>query len=830
MSQHFKNNSSNASRNISQTGLLPILTKTSRAKANLKFKDTDGGEKKDALEKKVRPPPFPLNDDLFLTLARRKNEILEKFQTENDDIKEGRQQGSQEETSHAKSSSARSSTHSGDKSSEKPSKHTETSEAKLASKSSASRVFESSDKSGVITLTETPSVVVFENRSYFIQSETKEVLDEAEKNRTAFVQMVREKQGNDNFVERSIQTQVRTIKSKEVQAYEPETRDTGAQIFEFELGGIGERDEAREGLDQLFSQIESELDERLGNPYATVPNNLKLLKVHALIHSERDRDKDRERSRSKKKNENLSRMNSQSSLTNMFDTTSDLFPTKPTNTKKETRSTVRNPSSKRPNKTDQLKTEGEFGATTRSKNSNHMTLKSELIEEEITNFREKVMQTHRRQIIGFANWASEQSPGLRSSLLLIEKCIHVNNLRNQLLSYRLPPNTLLGPRPRLGSKPKSEQKPDLLRKLMTFETPEVEGMPLNAIALNPGNPDLIACGYGRSDLTEADRPGRLLLWTPKNPKHPEASFPVDSAVLSVRFSQTNPYLLAAGLMNGTVLVYDLRQGASAHRAAMTGLRHYDTAWEVVWALRGRDRAKGESLISVSADGKVCEWELRKNLEPTELKALTRLAAREPVSGSSFRLSCGLCLDFHGADSNVYFVGTDEGAIHRCSRSYKEQYLESYSGHSGSVYRVACNPFNNDVFLSCSADWTCRVWHAKKREELLSLKSLELNHEVVDAQWNTFCSTSFACVSRDGRLELWDFAKKNSDPIEARVSPVPMTTLAFSKTQPVLFTGNAHGQMEMFKVQSPEDSLDPLAQVKNLNRVLNLDGELNKFVE
>lgn len=45
------------------------------------------------------------------------------------------------------------------------------------------------------------------------------------------------------------------------------------------------------------------------------------------------------------------------------------------------------------------------------------------------------------------------------------------------------------------------------------------------------------------------------------------------------------------------------------------------------------------------------------------------------------------MTFHNKDENIYFIGTEEGAIHRCSKSYKEQYLDSFYGHTGAIYKV-----------------------------------------------------------------------------------------------------------------------------------------------
>ena len=56
---------------------------------------------------------------------------------------------------------------------------------------------------------------------------------------------------------------------------------------------------------------------------------------------------------------------------------------------------------------------------------------------------------------------------------------------------------------------------------------------------------------------------------------------------------------------------------------------------------------------------------------------------------------------------MYMAGTEEGLIHKCSCSYNEQFLDTYTGHTGSVYKLKWSPFAPDVFLSCSADWSIR---------------------------------------------------------------------------------------------------------------------------
>jgi hypothetical protein len=61
----------------------------------------------------------------------------------------------------------------------------------------------------------------------------------------------------------------------------------------------------------------------------------------------------------------------------------------------------------------------------------------------------------------------------------------------------------------------------------------------------------------------------------------------------------------------------------------------------------------------------------------------------------------------GQDS-IYLVGTEEGAIHRCSKAYSSQYLSTYMAHQLAVYAVHWNTIHPSMFLSASADWSIKV--------------------------------------------------------------------------------------------------------------------------
>jgi len=52
-------------------------------------------------------------------------------------------------------------------------------------------------------------------------------------------------------------------------------------------------------------------------------------------------------------------------------------------------------------------------------------------------------------------------------------------------------------------------------------------------------------------------------------------------------------------------------------------KHNDAVWEVQWVNKGGKIDSGESLISISSDGQILEWSMKKGLEKTELMKLKR---------------------------------------------------------------------------------------------------------------------------------------------------------------------------------------------------------------
>lgn len=110
-------------------------------------------------------------------------------------------------------------------------------------------------------------------------------------------------------------------------------------------------------------------------------------------------------------------------------------------------------------------------------------------------------------------------------------------------------------------------------------------------------------------------------------------------------------------------------------------KHSDIVWEVKWVQK---KEREETLVSISGDGRIIEWSLRKGLELTELYQLKREtnpnhndvyagADVEKKSGAmSFINTGGLSIDFPDDGQGInYFTATEDCTILKCQTSYSE---------------------------------------------------------------------------------------------------------------------------------------------------------------
>lgn len=134
---------------------------------------------------------------------------------------------------------------------------------------------------------------------------------------------------------------------------------------------------------------------------------------------------------------------------------------------------------------------------------------------------------------------------------------------------------------------------------------------MTAVCWNPDNPDLFAVSYGSYDFSKQG-PGIIACFTLKNPSYPEYLYYTDSGVLCLDFHPQHPSMIAVGLYDGSVMVYNLQKKGEGpiYKSSSNKGKHMDPVWQVNW--QKDDLDENANFFSVSSDGRVLQWTLLKN--------------------------------------------------------------------------------------------------------------------------------------------------------------------------------------------------------------------------
>ena len=367
-----------------------------------------------------------------------------------------------------------------------------------------------------------------------------------------------------------------------------------------------------------------------------------------------------------------------------------------------------------------------------------------------------------------------------------------------------------------------------LLPLWKFYNEKAKRRHVTAICWNPEYTDLFAVGYGSFDFVK-QMSGLICCYSLKNPSHPEYAFTTESGVMCLDFHPQHSSLLAVGLYDGSVLVYDVRNKMNRpiRQCDVKTGKHTDPVWQVRWQPRDLSE-KDLKFTSVSSDGRVTRWTMSKSelvyQDVMELK-LVADATGGPAEGDGTdpslgegldndaalgSLAGGCCIDFNKAQDHLFVVGTEEGRVHKCSTAYNSQYLETYAGHHMAVYTVKWNEHYPRVFISASADWTVKLWdHGVAKPAM----SFDLNSAVGDVAWSPTSDATFAAVTSDGKVHVYDLHENKHEPMceQKIVRKAKLTKIAFNPVHPVILVGDDRGCVTSLKL-SPNlrkgDTADP----------------------
>ncbi|KAG4092486.1 WD40 repeat-like protein [Neocallimastix lanati (nom. inval.)] len=368
---------------------------------------------------------------------------------------------------------------------------------------------------------------------------------------------------------------------------------------------------------------------------------------------------------------------------------------------------------------------------------------------------------------------------------------------------------------------------------------------VTALCWNPCLSDFFVVGYGSYNFSKQG-PGLIACFTLKNPSYPEFVYNTNSGVMCIDVYKKIPSLIAVGMYDGTVAVYDLARKSELplYKSSIKTGKHTDPVWEIKW--QKDDLYDHPNFFSISSDGKIIQWTLLKNelqkmdiivlrndkelsikmvdpqkieteSEDDNIKALIEKESNEEIA---FDYASGSCFDFNPLDNNIFVVGTEEGNIFKCSTSYNKQYLMTYEGHQMAIYCTKYNKFHPRIFLSASADWTIKLWDHDYDKPIITF---DLNSPVSSIEWSPYSSTIFAAVTNEGKIYIYELNEKKYEPVceQQIVKKARLTHIRFNKFEPILLVGDDKGNIYSLKLPPSlrKHSKEPKDEMQKIEKII-----------
>ena len=314
--------------------------------------------------------------------------------------------------------------------------------------------------------------------------------------------------------------------------------------------------------------------------------------------------------------------------------------------------------------------------------------------------------------------------------------------------------------------------------------------------------DLFLSGFsGTEDFNQQS--GLIQLWSLSNRKSPDYVINYQTELTSAIFYKDNPKIVIGGSVTGQIMFWDIRAGKPVPEQKSPlgiGNENISHCYPIhCLAIVGKDN----NLISISTDGVMCEWSLSNLSMPINRYVLNPNDIYEQDKDSLSEIG-PLCIGTSPSTINSFIVGCDENDIYNIKLDDRRYTIvNSYKGSNGPIFCVSPHPPSpdsgnsfSDLFLSCGADWTTKLWSTSQPAEPL-LTFNQSKDYVYTAKWHPNNPSIFATGDGSGFIDLWDLNRDREIPTFRYELKTAINKLAWSYDGKKLAAGDINGHIAIF---------------------------------
>ncbi|XP_014486822.1 PREDICTED: WD repeat-containing protein 34-like [Dinoponera quadriceps] len=294
---------------------------------------------------------------------------------------------------------------------------------------------------------------------------------------------------------------------------------------------------------------------------------------------------------------------------------------------------------------------------------------------------------------------------------------------------------------------------------------------------------------------------------------PTKTLETTGCVTTLCYHPTEPSILAAGLSNWEVFVWNLRNSVRP----MHVCTHSDSVSQVSWKPRSVNDVS--LLLSSSRDGYILIHRLTANFMTAQLfKRFKIVKERNPVENARPRSATGTreraaeaglwitSFDFCPQFPSIFIVGTLCGGIYKCSldsvtpiegnASLIDPVIDEYERHGGGVTCIKCSPLRN-LFVSSALDKEIRIYNL---DEHVNHQIISVDDTIVGLAWMIGNRDVFAAYGAGSSVKFYNV--RNGKPVtyaKLRMTrKQKISSLCVNSKRDILAIGSTRANIEIWK--------------------------------
>ena len=285
------------------------------------------------------------------------------------------------------------------------------------------------------------------------------------------------------------------------------------------------------------------------------------------------------------------------------------------------------------------------------------------------------------------------------------------------------------------------------------------------------------------------------------PNAPERELLPPSPLCCLKFNPKSHETLVGGSYNGLVTYYDLRKpGAGPAETSQIEHSHHDPVYDIFWIAS----KTGSKCASVSTDGLMLWWDVRKLSEPEDSVQLTDKQIEGTVLGGS-------SMEYNSeAGANKYLVGTEQGMPVKIDLKARKPpaasgvaiYDAGVARHHGPIYTIQRNLLHTKFFLTVG-DWTARVW-AEDNTKSPIMTTKYHDAYLTSGAWSPTRAGVFFVTRNDGVMDVWDYFHDQKEiTYTFKVGDDPLSSIAVEGTTgKYVAVGDEAGTVSLVELSRP----------------------------